>query len=223
MLLRCLALACLVSAAQGQIIESELDGQAANNTMSTSEFINSAFFQSNASPTVFGTLPTAVIQGRTSRMDVDFYSFTAVPGPAWFDIDAAAPGVDTYLALFNANGTLLADNEDSFPPDSGSLSDRDAFLGSITLTGGLYHLAVATSGNFANASFTGSDPVELFRPDGEFGGFAFPGADAGDSSFALSGPQMNGASYVLSISIVPAPGSLALLACGLCGVFRRCR
>jgi hypothetical protein len=154
---------------------------------------------------------------------VDFFSFNALAGPAWFDIDGTAPGVDTYLALFDADGTLLADNEDSFPPDPGSLSDRDAFLGSINLAGGLYYVAVASSGNFANASFSGGNPVELFRPDGEFGGFAFPGADPGDSSFLLSGPQRNGGAYVLSISTVPAPASLALIACGACSVSRRRR
>lgn len=195
--------------------ELEAAGQATNNTRSTAQVIAPSAFVVNTSPTVFGSLPTATIVGRSGMNDVDFFRFSAPAGIAYFDIDGAAAGFDSYLALFDSTGTLLADNDDSFPADAGSASDLDAFLGQISLAGGTYFLAVAASPNAANATFTGLDPIELFRPDGIFGGFAFPGANAGVDSFAMSGPQaaaQDGFGYSLAITIVPAPGIGALLA-----------
>lgn len=195
--------------------ELESSGQAINNTRSTAQSIAPSAFVVNASPTVFGSLPTASITGRSGMFDVDFFRFQAPAGIAYFDIDGASSGFDSYLALFDNTGTLLADNDDSFPADAGSASDLDAFLGQISLAGGTYFLAVAASPNAANATFTGLDPIELFRPDAIFGGFAFPSATSGYDTFAMSGPQsgaQDGFDYTLSITVVPAPGLGALLA-----------
>lgn len=203
-------LACTHAQAQAEL---ELDGQAANNTRDFAQAIGPGSFVVNASANVFGSLPTAMISGRASANDVDFYAFSAPAGIAYFDIDGAAStgqGFDSYLALFDASGTLLADNDDAFPADPGSASDRDAFIGTINLAGGQYFIAVASVPNFASATFTGGVPTELFRPDGGFGGFAFDGATTGDASFAFSGPQVASLPYTLSVTIVPAPGALAL-------------
>lgn len=213
------------SRSHGQTVnEVENDGQSANNTTASAQLISQSAFVTNSDPSVFGAMPTARILGRSSGSDVDFFRFSAPAGPAYFDIDFAAPLLDTYLALFDANGTLLADNEDSFAPDLGSTTDRDAFIGTIDLSGGMYFIAVATSGNFANATFTGGDPIELFRPDGAFGGFAFPSATPGDASFASVGPQTSSESYSLAITVVPAPGVAAMgMVAVLTGSLRRNR
>lgn len=205
------------------VIEAESDGQAANNTLANAQQLAPGAFSTNNSSTVFGSLPTARVQGRSSASDVDFFRFSMPAGLAYFDIDAAGPGLDTYLALFDSSGTLLADSDDSFPADPGSASDFDAFLGGIQLNAGTYFIAVAVSGNFANATFTGATPAELTRPDGAFGGFAFPGASTADSSFAVSGQQSSSLPYTLSVTI-PAPGAAAALAlAGMVGLRRRSR
>ncbi|HEX2837497.1 MAG TPA: DVUA0089 family protein [Phycisphaerales bacterium] len=205
------------------VLESEADGSAINNSIASAQSVAPGAFAANINPNVFGALPTASVQGRLGLSDVDFYSFTAPAGNMYFDVDGAAPTLDTYLALFSASGTLLADSEDSFPADPGSATDRDAFIGQINLPAGAYFIAVAASGNFANATFTGPDPLELFRPDGEFGGFAFPAATTGDASFLTSGPQTSSLGYTLSITVIPAPSAAGLLAAAAALRLRRRR
>jgi hypothetical protein len=205
----------------GFVIESELDGQALNNSIASAQLVDGSAFSINASPDIFGQLPTAVVSGQGGGSDVDFYAFFAPAGLAYFDIDSSGFTFDTYLALFDGNGTLLADNDDSFPADPGSFSDVDAFLGAVTLSqAGLYYIAVSAAGNYAKASFSGSDFLELSRPDGAFGGFAFVGADFGNSAFDFNGAQ-TGADYSLAITVVPAPGAAALV--GLAALVRRRR
>ena len=209
--LAALSAAAVASAASyaGLVNEIEQNGQAANNSVATAQILNAGAFSVNANPNVFGSLPTATISGRGGANDVDFYCFNATSGAAYFDVDGA--GFDTYLALFDATGTLLADSDDSFPSDPGSTNDLDAFLGSYTITtAGWYYLAISRSGNFANATFTGSSFFQLQRPDGAFGGFGFVGATSSDSSFLASGVQL-GSDYTLHVSVVPTPPALALL------------
>jgi len=201
------------------VLENEIDGAAINNLRGSAQSLPDGAFTANVNPLVFGNIPTASVTGRAGGSDIDFYSFNSPGGFAWFDIDGGA-AFDSYVAVFSADGTLLGDNDDSFPTDPGSSTDLDAFLGMISLTGaGQYFVAVASASNTANASFTGSLFTELARPDGEFGGYAFGGATPGDSSFTLGGPQA-GAEYTLHISL-PAPASVALLAVGIVGFRRR--
>jgi len=199
----------------------ELSGEMTNNGLGTAQFLNAFSFAPNADPNVFGSLLTASVFGQGGANDVDFYAFSAQAGTAYFDIDGG--GFDSYLALFDANGTLLADNDDSFPADPGSASNTDAFLGTYSIgSAGIYYIAVSRSGNFANATFTGASFFELTRPDGAFGGFGFNGADFGDSSFLLNGAQPgDGGAYTLHVSIVPAPGALAVLVAAACCSRRR--
>lgn len=205
------------------VTESESSGQASNNTLSTAQPIGAGSFTINADPNVFGALATASVRGVGGGNDVDFYTFGTGGGSAYFDIDGTSGGFDAYLALFDAHGTLLADNDDSFPGDAGSMTDLDAFLGVVNLSAGQYFLAVAGGRNTARASFTGDQFVELFRPDGAFGGFAFGNADAGESGFLRSGVQAQ-SSYTLHVS-VPTPGPLLLagVAVGWVGHRRRRR
>jgi MYXO-CTERM domain-containing protein len=201
--------------------ELELNGTQINNSTATAQFLASSAFTTNNNPNVFGSGLTASVLGFGGGNDVDFYAFQASAGSATFDIDGG--GFDSYLALFGADGTLLGDSDDSFPGDPGSSSQFDAFLGTYTLpTTGLYFIAVARSGNFANATFSGSSFFQLVRPDGAFGGFGFVGATAGDSSFLNSGSQ-TGLAYTLHVSVVPAPGVLGLAAIVGLGTGRRRR
>jgi uncharacterized protein (TIGR03382 family) len=190
------------------VTENESSGQARNNSLSTAQLIGAGSFTINADPNVFGVLATASVRGVGGGNDVDFYTFGTGGGSAYFDIDGTSGGFDSYLALFDASGTLIADNDDSFPGDAGSMTDLDAFLGVVNLSAGQYFLAVAGGGNTARASFTGDQFVELFRPDGAFGGFAFGNADAGESGFLRNGVQGQSA-YTLHVSI-PTPGGLAV-------------
>jgi Bacterial pre-peptidase C-terminal domain len=210
-----------ISTHAGVVFEIESNGQAVNNGLSGAQFLAANAFTPNDNPNVFGSASTATIIGAGGGNDVDFFAFNASAGMSYFDIDGA--GYDTYLALFDANGTLLADNDDSFPGDAGSGSQFDAFLGAYTLSSaGLYYIAVSRSGNFANATFTGSDFFQLSRPDGAFGGFGFIGATFGDSSFVNAGTQA-GLEYTLHVSVVPGPGVTAVLASALGGAFARRR
>lgn len=203
------------------VAEQEMDGQSVNNALSAAQLLAPASFTLPADSTIFGMMPTATILGRGGNNDVDFYAFQAGPGTVYFDIDGAG-GLDTYLALFSAAGTLLADADDSFPADAGSASDLDAFLGSYSVeSDGVYYIAVSRSGNFASASFSGAGFAELMRPDGAFGGFRFSDSRPGDATFELSGPQQ-GDSYRLHVTI-PAPGAVGLMGAGLTLCIKRRR
>ena len=209
------------SASASVINELEINGAASNNTLATAQAIGASSFTPNANPNVFGTLPTVSIQGRGGNGDVDFFSFVTKAGKAYFDIDNAQSGFDSILSLFNSSGTLIAFGDDSVPPDPGSASTLDAFLGSINLTAGTYFIAVSNSGNLPNSLATGTGFTDLFRPDNAMGGSTVIGATPGDSSFFGSGTQ-GGQTYLLHISAagagapaaVPVPGSLLLLSVG---------
>jgi hypothetical protein len=222
-------------------------GLTTGNTFNTAKPIPFSAFTPNVSPLVFGTNPTATVLGALGGDDVHYYSFFAPAGPAYFDIDGVpvdANGnslLDTNVALFNSKGTLLAWDDDSPPADPGSLSPSDAFLGVFTIpAAGTYVVAVAqtidssSNFNFPDAlNFIFSDT--LFRPDGAFGGNTLDPAfvTPNDAAYTLSG---NGPGplvpYTLNITIspssgppppppptiIPEPGSVALLGAGLLGL-----
>jgi len=193
--------------------EAETTGNATNNTLATAETIAPSSFTPNADPNVFGFNPTATIHGFGGGQDVDFFSFTTfTSGPAYFDIDNDPFSFDAYLALFDANGTLLGESDDSFPTDPGSADDRDSFLGVVELNmPGLYYIAVSRYPNTAIGTYTETE--ELVRPDGEFGGNAILDGEFGNSLFEDSGMQLEKA-YTLHVT-VPEPGSLMLLLAAL--------
>jgi len=194
----------------GNVSEVELNGQALNNARLTAQSVGAGLFTPNASPHVFGNLPTANVMGHLGGDDVDFYSFTTAGGIAYFSTTQTTGGLDTYLALFNSSGTLIADNDDSEPFGPGS-SLGDSFLGALNLISGSYYLAITSGRNSASASFTGSLFNELARPDGAFGGFQFGDADSGLDSFLRNDVQLGDGTYTLNITI-PAPGATALAA-----------
>jgi hypothetical protein len=216
------AAAAVIAAPASAGIENELNGQRTNNTLATAQQISPASFSALANPNVFAGLPTASVSGRAGANDIDIYSFFSPGGTARFDIDSTSNGFDSTLALFDASGTLLAGNDDSFPTDPGSATDLDAFIGDIHLAlPGVYYIAVSSSHNAPLASFTGDMFEELTRPDGAFGGFRYLDATPGDSSYALDGPQ-HGAAYELHITI-PSPGLAVCLLGAVVAGRRRAR
>lgn len=216
------AAAAVIAAPASAGIENELNGQRTNNTLATAQQISPASFSALANPNVFAGLPTASVSGRAGANDIDVYSFFSPGGTARFDIDSTSNGFDSTLALFDASGTLLAGNDDSFPTDPGSATDLDAFIGDIHLAlPGVYYIAVSSSHNAPLASFTGDMFEELTRPDGAFGGFRYLDATPGDSSYALDGPQ-HGAAYELHITI-PSPGLAVCLLGAVVAGRRRAR
>ncbi len=203
--------------------ETEANGTAINNTLATAQLLAPAAFGAPQSANIFGSTTTATVLGRGGGDDVDFYAFdVAGPVHAHFDVDSPPGGFDSYLSLFDASGTVLGANDDSFPADPGSASDLDAFLGVFLIPGaGRYYIAVSAAPNVPLAAFSGTDFPELTRPDGAFGGNAFLDADPGVSEYLASGPQL-GSGYALHVS-VPAPGAGAVLvvAAGWMGRRRR--
>ena len=193
------------------VVESELNGTATNNGTGTAQFLDQSAFTVGLGGEIEGMLPTASLRGQTGADDVDFFRFTTLGGLAHFDIDRTGMGVDTALALFRWDGTLIAECDDA-SGDAGSEGDWDAFIGDVSLQAGTYFIAVSSAGNSPAASFTGSMFTELMRPDGGYGGFLLADADMGDSSYLRSGEQ-DGQAYTLHVSI-PAPSVLGVAAAG---------
>jgi hypothetical protein len=206
---------CALSAAAHAeiIVESELPGVPSNNSLGTAQ--------------VTGQFPgpglgSLNIQGQGGGFDVDFYSFQGFGGSSYFfDIDGAA--FDPNMALFDSAGRLIAHSFNSAPPDDGSLSSNDPFIGLITLpSDGLYYLAIAADDTF----FGPNVPTELFanlaltftqliRPDGVAdGGLAIGGANP-DASFLLGADESGSSAYSIAITSTPEPGTL--VGFGICG------
>lgn len=218
------ALLCMGAGAANAAMISEAEASNTsgfNDTSATAQALNMSDFTANSDANVFGTLPTVSINGAIGAADdIDFFSFMGLGGETtYFDIDNTS-GPDTFLSLFDFNGTLIAGGEDSPPADAGSSTDVDAFTGVFSLPAdGTYYIAVSQSGNNPNAT---NDDNALFptlnRPDGEpSGGFAVSGA-APDQTFTGGATGATGA-YTLNFSrsVVPAPepGTMSLMAIGL--------
>jgi hypothetical protein len=106
-------------------------------------------------------LTTAIGNNSFEGRDVDLYSFTAAPGDRLnIEADAQAPfgslSINTLLRLFDAEGNVLASNDDRFPGFTDSaIGEYEIFVG------GTYFIGVSTSGN------TDYDP--LLAPSGTTG------------------------------------------------------
>lgn len=205
------------------IIETESDGTATNNTLGTAQAIPGVLFTTPVPLTLFSPpgFPTATVLGRGGADDVDFFSFPASGGKAYFDIDNTPFTFDTIVSLFDSTGTLLGSDDDSGPEDLGTEVPLDSFLGVITLPGpGTYFVAVSEFPNFPTAIDACTTFASLVRPDGQFGGEATSGCPAA-SSFEPSGLQPIGAlPYTLHVSVesptaVPEPASITLLGVGI--------
>ncbi|MGZ8244627.1 DVUA0089 family protein [Methylomagnum sp.] len=162
--------------------------------------------------------------------DVDYYKFSVTAGmKGYFDIDGAEgagdAGLDTVLALFDENHTLLAFSFDTVA-DPGSLQgiggNGDSFIGTYTfLSAGTYYLGVTNVGATKNIAdyigAPGSAGSTLTRPDGQGGGTPYSG---GAPTSLTAGGGNSGGYYTLNASLyqdIPEPGSLSLLGLGVAG------
>ncbi len=175
--------------------------------------------------------------------DVDFYSFTIGQSlTLYFDIDFASNytgegsfgNLDSLVTVFDASGTYLAFNDDSFAwndetgHDPGSIPHNgrfDALIGPLQLDAGTYYVAVSGWGNFPLAA----DSVISVNLLAE-SGITPTSVEAGNSAFELGDRADSFGGYQLRISEtydgnpvtapgpVPEPGTLALVGIGLLGL-----
>ncbi|WP_109507989.1 pre-peptidase C-terminal domain-containing protein [Nocardioides speluncae] len=105
----------------------------------------------------------------TGTNDFDFYKLTVPAGASVVaDTSGSASGTDTLVALYDAAGTLLAQDDDSGPSVFSLLTHR-------VDTAGTYYLAVA------GFTFNGSLPADPFDPASGAGG-----GDTGNYALKLS-------------------------------------
>jgi len=147
---------------------------------------------------------------------VDIYQLTfATAVTIIVDVDDPT-AFDTYVALFDWEGRLIAFNDDS-GDDPGSSSALHSFLGVYSLpSAGTYYLSVSEALNPPNVVSGGLTLTELFRPDGEPGGWVVEGAPV-DASFLMNEEDGHDA-YTIHISQTPEPSTWVLLGLGLAGV-----
>jgi hypothetical protein len=76
----------------------------------------------------------------------DWYSFTTTTAnvDAFFDIDFGMTDLDSWVKLFDANGSLIAENDDGRIADAGSTSGWDSFLSATLGNPGLFYLSVGS-------------------------------------------------------------------------------
>ncbi len=97
--------------------------------------------------------------------DVDMYRVTVTSGQTVrFDIDNASQGFDSYIRLFDANGTELARNDDG--PTPGEAGSLESYLRYTFANGGTYFLGVSGFGNSNYNAVSGSG--DLTGSTGQF-------------------------------------------------------
>ena len=91
------------------VTETETDGAAVNNSITTAQSIPNSAFTTPVPGSVFNPpgYSTATVQGSGGFNDVDFFRFFSFGGQVYFDMDNGAPVFDPMLALFDSTGTLL--------------------------------------------------------------------------------------------------------------------
>ncbi|KQV34793.1 M10 family metallopeptidase [Rhizobium sp. Root1212] len=115
---------------------------ATNNTRETARSLTSAIGpHTDANVEHSDTNPSVTITG-TGDGNFDWYSFDVLaPGQVTLDIDG---GTDTYIELYDADGNLLAYNDDSVTDagDTGSTVDWKSFIAFTLTTPGQYFVKV---------------------------------------------------------------------------------
>ncbi len=87
--------------------------------------------------------------------DVDMFSFTVTAGQrVTIDVDRPSGSLDSFLRLFDANGTELAVNDDG--PTPGEANSVESFLDLTFNVGGTFFLGVSGFGNGAYDPLTGN-------------------------------------------------------------------
>lgn len=102
------------------------------------------------SPIVVSSLPYSTTLGALSSGTATWFKVTVGAGTYTFKTtDSPSPAYDTYLALFNANGNVVATNEDA---DAGADDWRSRITS--TLEAGTYYVALGGFEGSAGSGFT---------------------------------------------------------------------
>jgi len=103
-----------------------------------------------------GTAPGQTDASINPADDVDMYRFTVQAGQrVGFDIDRPTGGrLDSYIRLFNGQGTQLSFNDDGAAP--GESASLESYLEYTFATGGTYYLGVSGFGNSNYNPITGN-------------------------------------------------------------------
>ncbi len=123
-----------------------------NDTLGTAQNIDAVTWSLAADPNIVysTTVPHVTIDG-TGDGTFDYYSFTIPIANTLgvFDIDFGSHmggHVDSYLHLYNSDGTLLASNDDARPPEDygagGSVNGQDSYLEYTFTATGAYAIRV---------------------------------------------------------------------------------
>ncbi len=89
---------------------------------------------------------TIVNQSMANANDVDMFEFTVTAGQrVGFDVDNNGSPLDSYMRLFNTNGTQLAANDNGIAP--GETLHKSPYIAYTFATAGTYYVAVSGKGN----------------------------------------------------------------------------
>lgn len=119
-----------------------------NNTIKTAQDLETANWSLDKDPNIVSstTIPHVSIAGSGDN-SFDYYAFrvTKAGSKGVFDIDATSGGFDSYLTLYQGNGTFLKSNDDSGVNQGagGSKTSLDSYLEYTFSTPGLYVIRVA--------------------------------------------------------------------------------
>ncbi|MDX2216711.1 MAG: pre-peptidase C-terminal domain-containing protein [Oculatellaceae cyanobacterium bins.114] len=118
-----------------------------NDTIATATDtgLSSSGFRRFILNTAVGVVPTDFSDPGQSR-DVDIYRVQLNSGEALsIDIDGDFPQLNSYIRVFDANGTQVAFNDNGTAP--GELAGNDSYLEFQPTTTGVYYVAVSGAGN----------------------------------------------------------------------------
>lgn len=139
------AAACATFAAQASVVVDN----GANNSFTTAQLLNGHFsteYDANIDDST--TLPHVSVIG-AGNGGFDYYRFTVTADNTVgiFDIDNGMPDLDSWLNLYNADGTLLTQHDDGGRYDAGTNHPWDSYLTYNFAAAGDYVIAV---GRFPN-------------------------------------------------------------------------
>lgn len=154
--------------------------------------------------TVLGAITTSPVTRSSTispDVDVDMYSFSVNSGQVVdFDVDTTnngPGGLGGYLRLFNAQGQVLATNDNAAAPDEGGVG-FDPYLRFTFATGGTYYIAVSNANNINYDPLTGN---------GDVGGGLY---SVGDYQLTVQTPSANPADADDAISEAVLLGAISL-------------
>ena len=146
-----------VNLASEQTVNNINFGNKAISLLAESNDIFSQAFNSGLSSTSPGTFSSAGVMGDNPNvapgLDVDFIKFQLNAGDkVTIDIDTAGlnSSLDSFLRLFDADGNVLAVNDDApAPGEAPSLDFHDSYLNFTAKVSGTYYIAVSGYNNFS--------------------------------------------------------------------------